>query len=560
MALSYVTYTGDNSTTNFTFDKGYIQQSDVAVYLDGVLQTLTTHYTWFNDTTIQFLSPPALDVVVLIERSTENTSRLVDFQDAANLTEADLDLNSDQMFYLAQESQDDFTDNAMTRDTDNKWDANSLVIKNVADPTNDQDAATLAYGEANWGGTAAAAAAASAAAAATSESNAADSEANAAASESNAATSETNAAASYDAFDDRYLGSKTSDPALDNDGDALVTGAIYYNSVSEAMRVYNGSSWQNFSTFSVLDYIYTASASQTSFTGADDEANTLAFDSSSNVMGVFQNGVRLIEGAGNDYTIGTNTVTLTSGAALDDLIVIQVATNFDVSGAISQTTADTRYLKKTDDLSDMYTPTKGNILVANGTAFAEVPVGTDGYVLEADSADAEGIVWHVPRVSATRFTSTSDYAITGATAATATAVTSTTAITIPTKGVIRVSLAQARFQAHSSSAMTPGLALEINGVTYGPSFNDNGTTRYTYLATMTANEYLEVYAQSSTAGIAPLNLGGGVIELDIEAIGCATGSQSVAIAIYDEGYVSNSGNVKGNLLTTIGYVEIFDYT
>ncbi len=173
------------------------------------------------------------------------------------------------------------------------------------------------------------------------------------------------------------------------------------------MRVYNGTSWQNFSTFGITDYIYTASAAQTSFTGADDNANTLTFDSSSNVFGVFQNGVRLIEGAGNDYTIGTNTVTLTSGAALDDLVVIQVATNFDVSGAISQATADTRYLKKTDDLSDMYTPTKGNLLVGNGTSFVEVGVGTDGYRLEADSTDAEGLVWaspypkwvHVPNAS-----------------------------------------------------------------------------------------------------------------------------------------------------------------
>jgi hypothetical protein len=396
MALSYVTYTGDNSTTNFTFDKGYIQQSDVAVYLDGVLQTLTTHYTWFNDTTIQFLSPPALDVVVLIERSTENTSRLVDFQDAANLTEADLDLNSDQMFYLSQESQDDFTDNAMTRDTDNKWDADSKVIKNVTDPTNDQDAATKAYGDANWGGTAAAAAAASAAAAATSETNAAASESNASTSEANAATSEANAAASYDSFDDRYLGAKASDPATDNDGDALTAGVLYYNTTDDVFRVHNGSSWQDVLISSLMDYVYTASASQTSFTGADDNTNTLTFTDSSNVFGVYQNGVRLIEGAGNDYTIGSNTITLTSGAALDDIVVIQTITGFTVADAITQTTADARYLKKTDDLSDMYTPTKGNLLVGNGTAFVEVGIGTDGYLLEADSTDAEGLAWVSP--------------------------------------------------------------------------------------------------------------------------------------------------------------------
>lgn len=47
----------------------------------------------------------------------------------------------------------------------------------------------------------------------------------------------------YDNFDDRYLGSKTSDPTLDNDGNALVAGSLYFNSVSGAMKVYTGSAW-----------------------------------------------------------------------------------------------------------------------------------------------------------------------------------------------------------------------------------------------------------------------------------------------------------------------------
>lgn len=49
--------------------------------------------------------------------------------------------------------------------------------------------------------------------------------------------------ATYDSFDDRYLGSKTSDPTLDNDGNALVGGALYFNSVSGVMRLYTGSAW-----------------------------------------------------------------------------------------------------------------------------------------------------------------------------------------------------------------------------------------------------------------------------------------------------------------------------
>jgi hypothetical protein len=79
--------------------------------------------------------------------------------------------------------------------------------------------------------------------AATSASNAAASDTAAAGSATAAANSATSAAASYDAFDDRYLGSKASDPSVDNDGNALLTGALYWNTSANEMRVWNGSAW-----------------------------------------------------------------------------------------------------------------------------------------------------------------------------------------------------------------------------------------------------------------------------------------------------------------------------
>ena len=51
------------------------------------------------------------------------------------------------------------------------------------------------------------------------------------------------AAASYDSFDDRYLGAKASEPALDNDGAALVTGVLYFSTTSDSMWVYDGATW-----------------------------------------------------------------------------------------------------------------------------------------------------------------------------------------------------------------------------------------------------------------------------------------------------------------------------
>jgi hypothetical protein len=95
--------------------------------------------------------------------------------------------------------------------------------------------------------TSAAASALAATTSATSASNSATASASsasaAATSAVSAAASATAAAASYDSFDDRYLGSKTSDPTLDNDGNALLTGALYFNSVVGALKVYGGASW-----------------------------------------------------------------------------------------------------------------------------------------------------------------------------------------------------------------------------------------------------------------------------------------------------------------------------
>lgn len=49
--------------------------------------------------------------------------------------------------------------------------------------------------------------------------------------------------AALDSFDDRYLGQKASDPTLDNDGNALVAGALYFNTTDDVMKVYDGSTW-----------------------------------------------------------------------------------------------------------------------------------------------------------------------------------------------------------------------------------------------------------------------------------------------------------------------------
>ena len=136
--------------------------------------------------------------------------------------------------------------NASTSETN----AAASAVSASSSASSASSSASSASSSATTATTKASEAATSASNAATSETNAANSASaastsatNAATSESNAATSATNAETAYDNFDDRYLGAKASDPTLDNDGDALITGALYFNTTDDVMKVWEGSSW-----------------------------------------------------------------------------------------------------------------------------------------------------------------------------------------------------------------------------------------------------------------------------------------------------------------------------
>lgn len=53
-------------------------------------------------------------------------------------------------------------------------------------------------------------------------------------------------------FEEKYLGAKTSDPSTDNQGHPLQTGAIYYNSISHLMFVWDGTEWIGITAAAVL--------------------------------------------------------------------------------------------------------------------------------------------------------------------------------------------------------------------------------------------------------------------------------------------------------------------
>ena len=135
----------------------------------------------------------------------------------------------------------------------------AVVAKTAAETaeTNAETAQTAAEAAKTGAETAQTGAQAAQSAASTSATNAQNSATAAQTSATNAGTAQTAAESAqtaaetardqtltaFDNFDDRYLGSKASDPTLDNDGDALVGGALYFNTTDGVMKVYTGTQW-----------------------------------------------------------------------------------------------------------------------------------------------------------------------------------------------------------------------------------------------------------------------------------------------------------------------------
>lgn len=191
-----------------------------------------------------------------------------------------------------------------------------------------------------------------------------------------AAASATAAAASYDSFDDRYLGPYASAPTLDNDGNALLTGALYWNTVTNSMQVWSGSAWGSISsTADIYRYRFVAAGGETSVSGADANGQTLSYIAGKEQ--VYLNGVLLVRTT--DYTAATGTsITGLTALAISDVLEIITFTAFSVTNAILATIVDA----------------KGDLIVGTGAdTVGRLPVGTNGYFLKADSTAGTGLVW-----------------------------------------------------------------------------------------------------------------------------------------------------------------------
>jgi hypothetical protein len=410
-------YSGDGSTTAFTYTFKITDQDDIEVLIrsnDGTetTKTITTHYTVSGvgnagGGTVTFTSGniPTSTQTVVLRRSTPQTQTM-DLIDNDPMSADTIETAHDKAIAISQELQEqvnrsikfsrtntftssEFTVDASTRankilafddngeisvtqelgtykgnwttatayygrdlvkDSSNnniyicvtahtssgtvpissnadsaKW---SLLVDAASATSSASAAATSATNASN----SATAAAASAAAAATSESNASTSESNASTSEtnaassasaaatsaSNAASSEAAAAAIFDNFDDSYLGAKASNPSVDNDGDPLEDGALYFDTTNNVMKVYDlgTTTWfQLTPTVSNQNNINTVAAISADITqAATDSADiqTVAADSTDiQTLADIEDGTVATNAISN---AGTNTVNITTVA------------------------------------------------------------------------------------------------------------------------------------------------------------------------------------------------------------------------------------------------------
>lgn len=229
MADSFIQYTASGSTDTYSIPFGYLDPTHVSVSLDGV----STPFTFPSASQVQITSGnPTAGVVVEVRRSTPRDSREIVWQNASNLTASDLNTSDLQLLYITQEAFD-LSATSMNVVSDGTFDALSKRIKNVAAPTDGNDAVNKTYADAILSQI-------------TSEVTDAETAATAAElAESNAEAILAQMVILYDDWDDRYLGSKATDPTVDNDGDTLEDGALYFNTTVNQLRVYDlgSTSW-----------------------------------------------------------------------------------------------------------------------------------------------------------------------------------------------------------------------------------------------------------------------------------------------------------------------------
>ena len=183
---------------------------------------------------------------------------------------------------------------------------------------------------------------------------------------------------------------------------SLNVGDLYFDTTANELKVYKSSGWAAAGSSvngTSARFKYTASGGQTTFTGSDDNGNTLAYDAS--FIDVYLNGVKLVNGTDVTVTSGTSVV-LASGATAGDIIDIVGFGTFNVAAiAASSITSGTMSDARLPTTMATKTLTDATITAAYGGLTAKGDGSSNaGYIQLNCHANSHGIKLKSPPHSA----------------------------------------------------------------------------------------------------------------------------------------------------------------
>ncbi len=234
----------------------------------------------------------------------------------------------------------------------------------LVDAVSAATSATNAAASATTATTKASEAATSASNAATSETNAATSATNAETAKTAAETAQTAAETALDTFDDKFLGSKSSDPTVDNDGNALTDGALYFDTTNNVMKVYDlgNTEWKQLTP---------TSAQQTNIdtVAANDSNITTVAGNNANITTVagISSDVTTVAGDSSDISTVAGSIANVNTTASNITGVNSFAERYRVESSDPTTSLDE------GDLA--FNTTDNNLKFYNGTAWTAISPG-----------------------------------------------------------------------------------------------------------------------------------------------------------------------------------------
>lgn len=133
MANTYNTHTGDNSTTVFSFTFPYLDQDHVKVYVDEVLKTYVTDWSFASATQVQFVTAPATSAKIRIARETAVSSPEATFYAGSSVRHTDLNDNQSQVLYSVEEVRENIWDKTVdTISSTETWVSNDDKVATTA--------------------------------------------------------------------------------------------------------------------------------------------------------------------------------------------------------------------------------------------------------------------------------------------------------------------------------------------------------------------------------------------------------------------------------------------